>query len=404
MDIEWPTPTARTRELFRRGAEQVLSPPPEWIAELHSAALGGFRMNEVADDPTLAEGTKRSNLANLLHWAAANVHHPGDRVGANVTTEVLDTARDLVRRGLDESSLDAFRTAQSVAWRRWMQICFALTDDPDELRELLDLSSLSISTFIDDTVAAMSERMRAERADLTRGTHAERRATVALILENAPIPRPRAEERLGHRLTGPHTAAVVWGEGHSSPAEIEAVADRVSTAAGTDRRLTVMAGATAMWLWLPVADVGEVTGLSEHPDVRVAIGRSGVDVEGFRQSHFDALSVQRLMAQLGSPRQSARYDDTRLVTLLTDDRSAADEFVADTLGELAHGHAEIAETVRTWIAQQCNTSRTAEQLYTHRNTVIRRLTRADELLPGSVADDFVAIAAALEIRSWRPVR
>ena len=48
-----------------------------------------------------------------------------------------------------------------------------------------------------------------------------------------------------------------------------------------------------------------------------------------------------------------------------------------------------------------NTSRTAERLYTHRNTVLRRLARADELLPCPLAENVVSVAAALEVLRWR---
>ncbi|WP_327010324.1 hypothetical protein OHA72_25560 [Dactylosporangium sp. NBC_01737] len=205
----WPRISPQVAELFRRGAEIALDPRAEWIEELHAAALGGDRMRPVAADPALAETTKRANLANLLHWAAQNVRYPGRRVPANTGAEALDAARDMVRRGLDERGLDAYRTAQSVAWRRWMEICFDLTSDPVLLRELLDASALSIATFIDDTVAAVSQRMEAERAELTRGASAERRAAVTLLLEGAPIGRARAEAQLGYGLAGPHTAAIV---------------------------------------------------------------------------------------------------------------------------------------------------------------------------------------------------
>ncbi|MEE4024906.1 helix-turn-helix domain-containing protein [Gordonia sp. PKS22-38] len=400
---DWPATSERVRELLRRGAEIVLAPPDEWIQEMHAAALGGVRMSPVADDPVLAEGTRRTNLANMLHWAASNVRDPGDRVPVNITGHVLDTARDLVRRGLGESSLDAYRTAQSVAWRRWMEICFELTDDPAELRELLDISSLSISTFIDDTVAAMSERMEAERADLTRGTHAERRQTVALLLEGAPIPPDRAEARLGYRLSGPHVAAAIWSEpGASAVQELEAVADAMAKATTAGDRLTVIASAATLWVWLPVPRVPPIRDLPDHPTVRVAIGRPGRDLDGFRRSHFQALSTQRLMAQYASAPHVARHEDVRLISLLTSDATATDEFLSDTLGALTTADPDTIVTLRTWIAEQCNTSRTAERLYTHRNTVIRRLARADTLMPRPVAENIVDVAAGLEILRWRP--
>ena len=87
-------------------------------------------MQELADDPVLNAATRRSTRANLLHWAAANVSDPGAPVPANLGPEPLGIARDLVRRGLNESALQAYRVGQNVAWQRWMSIAFGLTSDP----------------------------------------------------------------------------------------------------------------------------------------------------------------------------------------------------------------------------------------------------------------------------------
>lgn len=404
----WSTPSPRVRELIRQGAEIVLNPRTEWIEELHAAALGGSRMRAIAEDPVLRDGVRQTNLANLLHWGTANARHPGRRVPPYVGPEALENARDLVRRGLDASALDSYRTGQNVAWRRWMEICFELTSDPAELQELLDVSSRSISAFLDDTVAAISERMDAERDELVRGTHAERRAAVALLLEGAPITRARAEAQLGYPLTGSHTAAVVWTSSHATMDQLESAAEEVARVCDAGRRLTVVAGAGALWVWIPVARApspGPLTAhLADHPGIRIAVGRPGRDVDGFRRSHLDALATQRMLARLTSPQQFARYEDVQLVALMTADPAQADEFVSDTLGDLENADQEIREVVRTYVQEQCNTSRTAERLYTHRNTVIRRLARADELLPRPLAENIVAVAAALDLLRWRQVK
>src|SRR3712207_7843543 len=77
---------------------------------------------------SLAAATRRVNLANLLHWAAANVQHPGRRVPPNTGPESLEAARDLVRRGPGEAGLGAHRAPQGGPWRRGVGICF----DPTE--------------------------------------------------------------------------------------------------------------------------------------------------------------------------------------------------------------------------------------------------------------------------------
>lgn len=405
MPEPWPVPSPRVRELIRRGAEIALDPRAAWIEQVHEAALSGESMRPVAEDPVLSEEARRSNLANLLHWAAANVQNPGDRVPANVGVEALEIARDLVRRGLDESALDAYRNGQNVAWRRWMEICFELTRDPAELQEMLTVSSLSIATFVNDTLAAISERMQAEREELTRGTHAERRQAVTLLLEGAPIGVARAEAQLGYRLGGTHTALVVWSSTRGAVDRLEAVAELVRRESGATDRLTVIAGAGTLWVWLPIAEAPNPAPLSgsllSHPDVRVALGRPGRGVAGFRRSHLDAVATQRMLTTLGSAHRVARFADVHLVTVLTRDPALADEFVADTLGDLATAEPDVRRAVLTYVRENGNTSRTAQRLYTHRNTVIRRLARADELLPRPLAEDVVGVAAALEVLHWR---
>jgi DNA-binding PucR family transcriptional regulator len=382
---------------------------PEWVQELHDGVLGTGHVRQIAEDPALADGIRRTNLANLLQWASANVQNPGQRVPPALVPDALATARDLVRRGLDAAALDSYRTGQSVAWRFWMEICFELTSDPGELRELLEVSSLSISTFIDDTIAAVSARMDSERADLTGGTHAQRRAAIALLLEGAPITAARAETQLGYRFAGTHTAVIVWSSHDASSDDLESAAEAVMKAAGADRRLTVVASAAALWLWLPVAapttaQLAPV--VARHPLVRVAVGRSGADLEGFRRSHLDAGVAQQMLADLTSRRQIASFSDVQLVALLTRDASRAEEFVDDTLGALGAnsgeaGEAELRDIVLAYIREQCNASRAAERLYTHRNTVLRRLARADQLLPRPLADNVVHVGAALELLAWR---
>ena len=100
--MAWERPSERVCDLVRQGAEFVLNLPQSWLDEMDEATLSSEYMRTIAADPVLTEATRRSNRANLLHWAAANISHPCAPVPANLSPETLDIARDLIRRGLDE--------------------------------------------------------------------------------------------------------------------------------------------------------------------------------------------------------------------------------------------------------------------------------------------------------------
>ena len=362
-------------------------------------------MQELADDPALNAATRRSTRANLLHWAAANVSDPGAPVPANLGPETLGIARDLVRRGLGESVLQAYRVGQNVAWQRWMAIAFALTSDPDELRELLDVSARSMFEFIDATIAGIAEQIQVERDELTRGTHAERREAVALILDGAPIGRQRAEARLGYNLEQAHTAAVIWGdEPECDSSQLDRATEALVYGADAQRPLSVIASATTRWVWVPgnvEPDLGRLEDVvNQMPGVRIAVGSTAGGIEGFRRSHLEAITTQRMLARLNSAQRIAGFETVQLVSLVTQDPDRADQFVKQTLGKLAVASPEIRAAVLTFVNEQCNASRAAARLYTHRNTLLRRLSRAEQLLPRPLGDNSVHVAVALDMVRW----
>jgi DNA-binding PucR family transcriptional regulator len=285
-----------------------------------------------------------------------------------------------------------------------MRIAFELTSDPVELHEFLDVCSESISAFVDSTLSAIAAQIDLERDELTRGTHAERRETVALILDGAPIARQRAEGRLGYALTGPHTAAVIWSDDPKSDlARLDGAAEALGLAAGAVRPLIVLASTATRWVWVPGAVNADVLAQSvgEMPGVRIALGPTARGVDGFRRSHFDAITTQQLMTRLRSQQQIALFTDVQLVALITADIDRAAEFVKHTLGDFESAGTELQLTVKTFVDEQCNASRAATRLYTHRNTLLRRLARADELLPRPLAESSVNVAVALDVLRWR---
>ncbi|SOJ57520.1 Purine catabolism regulatory protein [Mycobacterium simulans] len=396
--------SARIRELIREGARIALNPQPEWLDHLDRATLG--KNATIAEDPVLAAAVRRASRANLFYWAAANVRDPGAPVPANLGPEPLALARDLVRRGLDSIALEIYRVGQDVAWRDWIEIAFELSADPHELRELLVVSSLSISEFIGATLAGIAAQVELEHHELARGSHAERREIAEQILNGAAIRQESAEATLGYSLDRPHTATILWSDDFEGDhIYLDRAADAFSQAVGSTRRLTVAPTAATRWVW--VADAADLDGdaieqaLNTAPGARVAIGPTAHGIEGFRRSHLDALATQRMVTRLQSHQRVAFFNDIQLVDLITQNTETADRFIKSTLGEFESANPELRAILLTYLHQQCNVSRTAKLLFSHRNTLLRRLESAERMLPRPLSQTYIRVAVALEALQWR---
>jgi len=359
-------------------------------------------MSTVAEDPELRESVRRSNLSNLLRWAEANASRPGEPVAANLSEELLQGARNLVRRGLDQQALDGYRGGQNAAWIRWMQIVFGLTSDAGEIREVLDITARSISEFVDATIRAVAREVRKERDELISGSNTERRETVTLLIDGAPIASELAESRLGYRLERGHTAVIVWSEDASPQTQLlERAARQLAERGGAKHLLSVIVSAGTLWGWMdaPVQSADEIRDLGGN--IRIATGSWAAGLDGFRRSHLEAVTTQRIMARLKSHRVVAAFAEVELVSLVTNDPARSDEFVARTLGGLSTADAAAREVLRVYLHEQSSVARTSARLHAHRNTVLRRLTRAQELLPRPLEASALEVAVALEVLYWQ---
>ena len=277
---------------------------------------------------------------------------------ANLSPEVLGIAREAFRRGIEQTVYTTYHAGQNAVWAYWMRTAFSLSSDPVVLRQVLEAGRRSVSAFVDDMVAALSEQLRRERAELARSSHARRFEVVSLILESAPITIGRASTRLGYDLRRRHTAAILWTDPRlPDQVALAQAAEALGPATRARQVLTVIASSSSVWAWLAAAadtDAGAITAATAqyHPAVRVAVGPIGAGIDGFRRSHFDAVATQRLMSRRPDLRV-ARFADVQLVTLALADEQRAREFVARTLGKLADADRELRDTLCVYIGEVC---------------------------------------------------
>jgi DNA-binding PucR family transcriptional regulator len=378
--------------------------PQAWLDDLAAACMAAAGMEATAADPVLRAASERAFRSSFLHWATENIHHPGASVGPALGDEVVHIARDLIRRGLEESAATAYRVGQSQALRHFVGIAFEFTDDPVQLKELLDAVTWSIGDFVENTLSQVTEMMRTERAEILRGSQLELRETVALVLDGAPIARRRAESRLGYRLDRDHTAVVVWSTKPDVDApRMDAVVEAL-TRRWPSRPLVIRPGAATKWVWLPGAhavDLGQLRGAVDPGGaVRVALGGRMAGVDGFRRSHADAITAQRMVARFDSTQRVVCFDEVALVALVTSDVEKAERFVRQTLGDLLLTHRDVQETVLAFVEERGSVTRVAARQYTHRNTVVRRMARAEALLPRPLSENSIQVAAALQVLRW----
>lgn len=181
----------------------------------------------------------------------ATVQAPGRPLAPTVDPGTLQYAGICSVAEMDADDLGAWRAAHHVAWRWWVERCVAAVPDRTVLIDVLVVSERSMVSFIDDATSALAAYIDEQRTDLARAARGTP-CDGSTRARGAPVNRPRAEAKLGYGLTGPHVAAIVWTENASATPHLEAAAGRLMRVGGATRRLTLVASASALWLWMPL--------------------------------------------------------------------------------------------------------------------------------------------------------
>jgi DNA-binding PucR family transcriptional regulator len=333
-----------------------------------------------------------SNVTTLLHV----LEHGIEPDSVEPPPAALEYARTLAQRGV---SVHASVRGYRVGHGGFLDVCLdevaRQISDPAlhaaVTKRLLDVSFRYIDGVSEHVISTYQQER--ERWLLVRS--AARAGRVRHLLDAGEPDVAAAEASVGYRLRGRHLGLVCRvPETTRDGAGLERL-DRVTSAIArrlgcTARPLFVPYDQSVAWSWLPVPDLDEIPwdGVrdavgKEDATARVAAGDPAPGIDGFRQTHQQALRAQDV-ADLAVPGARVTvFADVGPVALLLADFVAARGWVWQVLGPLAVADEQEAtwrETLRVFLSTGGSYTATARLLALHRNTVQYRIRKSRETL------------------------
>lgn len=372
------------------------------------AVESGRRLHvELAQEPFLS-GNRRPGAEDafteaVAFWAVLRLNGSA-AVPEPVAAELTQAVRDRVPDGISvELALRCARAAHAYLTEALFQFC-ETTLPPREQPAAMRTISAALFDGMETLAALVAEEFALERDRWFSGPAGERFALVNGILDGEPVEPAAAMRRLGYDLTLHHVALVLSREAGGAR-ELEGVALRLLEQAGCSSVLLLPAGSGRLWAWGGRTSnrPTEFRRLDDPPvlppEVSVASGLPEDGVDGFRRSHAQALTAERV-GRTAQPRPCRLYDygALELMVLLGSDTTAAAEFVTRELGPLAaddKSMAALRDTVRCFLDQERSLAATAELLHIAKNTVVYRVQKAERLLGRSLREDRFRLHTAL---------
>lgn len=403
----WPKASERIIALMRRGAEMglELATSPMFLDALEGINFKGNNTDDLHDDPIVQAKHRRAIRASIIHWINAIIERPDQAVAAYSLDEAVDSAAEMYQANAAQMLQKNSHSIQDISWQYWMKIVFLLTKDPLELQQLLELSSISIRTFNEDSLQLWLERLELIDANRKLSESEEQIDLVGKIIDGQEIDLARACHALNYSFRQSHHSAIVWSEEIDTEiSALEAVASVFQKSCQQTESLKIIASPSVIWVWVSAESaVNErvlETVLKQHKNVRLSFGSSGQGLDGFRRAHLDAQAAQRVLGRLKSNIQLVNYERVRLMAFLSKDAKSIQHYSEHVLGKLTQAPATVRQSLHAFLECGCNATEAAKKLHIHRNTLLGRLTKAEDMLPRPLDDNRIQVAVALEALYW----
>ena len=397
---------------------------------MRSASKEAAAVAAAVDVPELAERIGLRAVAVI-----AELHQPEDKDLEQLTVEAALPNVEAVLRGFATSESPSSAQAPEVTlnWvttlaQRGISVaaiprCYVIglglcdaalreavrqLDAPENVKwQLANSASEYLFGYCEKISGDLVDYYQRERELLVRSADSVRAELVHAIVAGRPVDPHATSAALGYNLERRHVALMVWTDPRSQHKPSMQALKRAAAAVAHKLKgvelLVVPAGSSMVWAWTggPSVTDSQPDALSVDAPLLASVGGIGYGLDGFIQSHLQARDGRRMSAVFANPSGTvARYHDVALSALLTQDLSAAGQFVKRELGELSldtERSRRLRTTLVAFFEEGMSWGRTAERLGVHQNTVMYRVQQAKDLLGRELTDRRLELEVALRL-------
>jgi DNA-binding PucR family transcriptional regulator len=403
-DLEASVPAIELPSIRAMAARWAAERKQEIADELFDYVGSGI--SSMVEDVPLARLARRSCLA-IVELVLVMIEHavPADRTEPPVVA--LEFARLMADRGHAlEDLLRSYRLGHAYITRTLADAIMELTKDPVEQVQGVRETERFLFAFADVLSSKVGAAFIDQRQRVHRRTASMRRDVVRALLAGDDVDITRAEQSLGHSLTGPQLAFICWSDGDTAALQRAAAAMQGVLNAPRPVLLPSDDCTLSGWFDMSRADRSQTEIIAKAvgtaaPNAHVAIGPILPGLNGFRRSRAGAERARRVVGlSAKQPPTLTEWTSIALVDALSADLDAARELVRTELGALNRPGDHIGMlrlTARAFVEAGFSYAAAASSLHIHRNTALQRVKKAQALRGRPLSERPTELLAALAL-------
>lgn len=383
--------------IFRKTAENCLEDIEPWVNILNQVILDIDIPHHDPQYQVTLNYLFRMNKLALMHFLTSLISNPTSLVEPYVTNEIINNK--LYSPLMDQLHLFANKENELslIYWFGQIRLNFP---DVELSYEIVSLSIKIFYEFINANVSKTRSIFNLNQQSMIRKINIESIIQSILFDENYFFEKNKL---FNYEMNKPHLCIMAWNKNNELKNLNEAL-KKISSIYKDESKIIVDLKNSISCLWINTNeikfDLESVNTFLKKEDIYAVYSKNNTGILEFKKSYSNCFKFKSFFQNKNLIENFYSFNSFNLFLTCLDQKEPVRDFILEHLGKEIVKEQDLIRTLNMYIECGLNYSKTSEKVHTHRNTIIWRINKANQILPKPIEHNLKNIVIALSLLTF----
>lgn len=383
--------------VFRKTAENCLQNLEPWVSQLNQVILDIDMPHNDPEYQITLNYLFKMNRLGLIHFLNSLIENPTSLVEPYVTNEIINNK---LYSPLMEQLLLFANKENEFSLNYWFEQIKLNFPDIELSYEIVILSIKIFYGFINSNLAKTHNVFNLNKQSKIRKINTESIIQSILFDENFFFENNNI---FNYEMNKPHICIMAWNKENDLTKSNNAL-KKISSIYNSSNKIIIDLKGSYTCLWINSDDLKfdfrNVNIFLNSEGIYAVYSKNSQGILEFKKSYANCLKFKNFFHNKNLTENFYSFNSFNLFLNCLDKNEPVRDFISEHLGKELLKEPNLIHTLNIYIECNLNFSKTSEKIHTHRNTVIWRINKANQLMPKPIEQNLKNIVIALSLLTF----
>lgn len=386
------------QHIFRKTAESCLENIDPWVNKLNQVILDIDMPHNDPEYPITLNYLFRMNKLGLIHFLTSLTNNPTSLVEAYVTDEIINNK--LFMPLMDQLHFFANKENE-LSLTYWLEQVKLNFPHVELSYELVTLSIKIFYSFINANLNKTKKIFNLNQQSMIRKINTESIVQSILFDQNYFFEKSKI---FNYEMNRPHLCIMAWDKSNELRNTTNDALKKIASIYENENKIIVDLKNSITCLWVNTDEINfnteNINIFLKKENIYAVFSKNNSGITEFKKSYSNCAKFKSFFNNQNLNENFYSFTSFNLFMTCLEQKEPVRDFILAHLGKEIVLDRDLVSTLKTYIECGLNFTKTSEKIHTHRNTVVWRINKINQILPKTVEQNLKNIVIALSLLTF----